>query len=173
MLAMLMLRRSTPPGGGGAYRLPGGTYRILYKCGGLGIVIIDICSRIASGSLKLFAHAETRKSVELKQLDCGTAISGASHDARTFKVEMIGPMVASRMKELNNLASLRIHGREIGTFLTITVETSQREIFRRSRSAMLHRNNMIRLVKGEEDFRDKTVFATALGAAANHISQRI
>ena len=84
---------------------------------------------------------------------------------------MLRPSLRARMEQGNNQPRLRIDSRQVRALVQITMMTSQREIRRVGRAAVLSWNNVLDVVSGELALAHPAVFATTSGALPNESAQ--
>ena len=91
-------------------------------------------------------------------------------DDNSIELKMIGPTIGAWVKEPNKLACLPNDGPNVATLLAITKGTGVRQVFCRSRTAVLHADDVIYLTsKVGIVLVDEAILAQILSALGNQL----
>ena len=122
----------------------------------------DAVQWITASGCQHFALGHTPTIVQVQQKDGYAPTRRKRLNARSVQTKVARPLLAPWMKQGRDALSLRVHGCEVGTFVTIAGATCPREVFRCGCPAMFLGDDVIGLV-GIKDiiFVNETVFASA------------
>ncbi len=87
--------------------------------------------------------------IHYEKLDCRSADGSATHKQSTLPLEVLTPVILSRMEQPNDLASVGIDGRDVRPLVRIASITAQTEVLGFSLPTVLPRDNVVDVEREE------------------------
>jgi len=66
--------------------------------------------------------------IDMEDSDSGSTDCGFTNQIHSLPLEVVLPIIASRMKEFRHLPCLRIYASKVAAFVKIAINTGQRQI---------------------------------------------
>lgn len=115
---------------------------------------------ITSNPRQLASLCQPHSIIEPKQLHCCATSWRQPNNARAVQSKVLSPDLCSRIEERDNGSVQRINSAQVGTFVPVTFQTGEREVFTDCLTFVLHGNQMIKLMsKRRVVLMEQTIFA--------------
>ena len=128
-------------------------------------------SQLAQGE-DLRAEQDSSIFVHSQDRDCGPARRSSTHDQGPAQLEVIRPILGSRVKQALDLASIGVNSRQICSLERVAPLAGEGKIRRIVRTAMFSRKDMLNVKRHVRLCRlwEPTVFAAMSGSVTDKIA---
>src|SRR5579871_2829631 len=118
------------------------------------------------------AHDEKVRFVDRQYFHGGPSNRGQSAQCRSRPLKVLFPRIQARMVEPNHVTRVRVGACDIRTFVAVTVQAREGEVFKDGGASVLPRDDVVHVGGQRIDAgRKATILASAAGAPPNGLAQ--